>query len=296
MPVVMVWPCSGPRMNSGLRKSFQTHRPRKIPTVAVAGRTSGMTICPPDAQIGCPVDAGRLDELARHRAKEADVDEHGEREVAAADVGQDQAGVSVVQADCRSSSTIGSSTTCGGTISPSAKTPEAATLDRGALLRDPEAQAQTPAGSGSPSVRPVTTTEFISPACTSWSASISAVMRLSRVNGAGRASGLARICSWRLERARQGDVDRQDEGERDEPGTDEVPTLVDDLRRANVPVSGARGFAPSRPRGSGRVHSYASRRRSRPTCHRRSVRQSEQQIAIADGVAEAVARERDVIR
>ncbi len=31
-------------MSSGLRKSFQIHSDRKMPTVAVAGRTSGMMI------------------------------------------------------------------------------------------------------------------------------------------------------------------------------------------------------------------------------------------------------------
>jgi len=44
MPVVIVVPRLGPRIINGLRKSFQIHTPRKMSTLAVAGRSNGNTM------------------------------------------------------------------------------------------------------------------------------------------------------------------------------------------------------------------------------------------------------------
>src|SRR6218665_1587726 len=99
----MVCPCSGPRIKSGLRKSFHTQSPRKIPTVAVAGRSSGMTIvhhtrsslAPPPA----PVLSSRIDDIPWHGSEEPDIHKHRERHVPATDIGEDQPRVTVCETD-----------------------------------------------------------------------------------------------------------------------------------------------------------------------------------------------------
>jgi hypothetical protein len=65
MPVVTVVPRLGPRMISGSMKSFQIQTPRKIVTLAVAGRSSGKTIRPEDLRPGGLVDHHGLFQLGR---------------------------------------------------------------------------------------------------------------------------------------------------------------------------------------------------------------------------------------
>src|SRR6266545_2073189 len=88
MPVVMVVPWLGPRMISGSRKSFQIHTPRKISTLAVAGRSSGKTIrqntwvrVAPSIAAASSSSTGMVHEAGEH--------EHSERDVVA-DIEQDQ--------------------------------------------------------------------------------------------------------------------------------------------------------------------------------------------------------------